>query len=431
MNVSVDEMPKHPSPNKSKRKKMILIASVIGLVITMIAGIYVMMTPPEPTYVEQNVTIPKSPAFDTNFTYEIGIIPASFNQHVVKITHSGGESITNMTKDLWITVYPPDSTPYQRRTPAIHVSKYPEFVEEDVLYIYLGKDQIFYAAKELPDYDTYVDFPNGDWEIHIDDARFKLPISEYKFTIEKSKTHLVNSKQNTRIDDLIKIAEPFDTIFIKGDMIYRERLTITDKPIRLYSLDGAVIDAGGSGSVITFDNAAYSEISGFNIINSGTDEAQESGILLKYSNHIIIRNNTVHNNQNGIYLIGSLNNDIRYNHIHTNDITGLSLVMSSNSNTIKENNFQQNTFGIYVRDSSDTNYIVNNKGSDNTRFGILLDNKLKNIYEYNDFGYDIMSYNRVAEQNLTTFSEDKSNWDDWFSTCGSHESLDSPACKGK
>jgi len=430
MNVTVDEMPLHPPKNKYNKKKIILITSIIGFILCMSIGIYFLMTPAEPVTV-QNITVPKVPTFNTNFTYEIGIIPAAFDQHIIKVTHNGGDSIDNMPKDLWITIYPPDSTPYLRRTSVIHISKYPEFVEGDILYIYLGKDQIFYASKELPDYDNYVDFPNGNWGIHIDDARYKSAISEFKFTIENSKTHLVNSKQNVRIADLIDSAQPFDTIFIKGDMIYHERLTISDKPIRLYSIDNAVIDAGADGSVITFKNSSYSEISGFNIINSGTSNPEDSGILLKYSDHINIKNNIIHNNQNGIYLINSLNNDIRYNQIYTNDITGLSLVMNSNSNTIKENNFQQNTFGIYIRDSSDTNYIVNNNGSGNTRFGILIDNKLKNVYEYNNFSYDIMSYNRVVEQNLTTFSVDKTNWDDWFSTCGSHESLDSPACKGK
>ena len=431
MHVNVDELPKHADPIKDKKQKRNMILMVVGVLICVGIGIGVLLIPPEQPVVEQNVTIPELPHYNTNFTYEVGVIPASYYQHLIKITHSGGEPIDDINQSLWITIYPPDSTPYLRRTSVLHLSKYLDFVEGDILYIYLGKDQLFYASKELPDYDNFIDFPKGNWGIHIDDARYKSPISNFKFTIETSKTHLITGKKDVRIADIIESVEPFDTIFIKGDQVYHEQLDITDKPIRLYSLDKSVIDAGGSGSAITLTNASYTEISGFTIINSGTKEPTEAGILLKYSEYITIRNNDIHNNQNGIYLIGSNNNDIRYNNIYTNDISGLVLAQSSDSNTVKENSFQQNTMGVYIKDTSDTNYIVKNTGGGNTRFGILIDEKLKNIYEYNDLGSDKMSYDKVIEVLQTTRSQEKTTWDDWFNTCGSHESQFSPACQGK
>lgn len=431
MHVNVEELPSHPDPAKDKKQKKLMIALVVGVILCVGAGLVVLLLPTEQPIVEQNITIPEIPHYNTNFTYEVGVIPASYNQHVIKITHSGGETIDDINQSLWITIYPPDSTPYNRRTLVYHISKYLDFTEGDILYIYLGKDQNFYASKELPDFDNYIDFPNGAWSIHIDDARYKSAISSFKFDIENSKTHLIVGKKDTRIADIIDSVEPFDTIFIKGDQIYREQLTITDKPIRLYSLDQSVIDAGGSGSAITLVNSSYTEISGFTIINSGNKEVYEAGILLKYSSYITIRNNNVQNNQNGIYLMGSNNNDIRYNSINTNDISGLMLAQGSDSNTVKENSFQQNTFGIYIKDISDANYIVKNTGSGNTRFGIMIDQKLNNIYEYNNFLYDKMSYDKVTEVLQTTTSTEKSNWDDWFSTCGAHESQFSPACQGK
>ena len=430
MHVNVEELPRHPDPNSDIKRKNWIIILVIGVIICVGIGLWLVLSTTAPV-IEQNVTIPEIPHYNTNFTYSVGVIPASYNQHIVKITHSGGEPIDDMNQSLWITIYPPDSSPYQRRTGVIHTSKYLDFVEGDILYIYLGKDQIFYASKELPDFDNFIDFPNGAWGIHIDDARYKSGISTFKFDIENSKTHLITGKKNVRIADIIDKVEPFDTVFIKGDQVYHEQLELTDKPIRLYSLDNSVIDAGGSGSAITLVNASFTEISGFTIINSGTKEPYEAGVLLKYSDHITIRNNDMHNNQNGIYLIGSNYNDIRYNHIYNNDISGVVLAQSSDGNTVKENTIEQNTMGIYIKDTSDVNYVVKNKGGDNTRFGILIDEKLKNTYEYNDFKFDKMSYDKVIEVLQTTRSAEKSNWDDWFNTCGSHESQFSPACQGK
>ena len=428
MHVQVDELPKKAAPKKYR--KLILIISAIGFLITMGLGIYFMFIAPQTSDPQTINVTPEIPGYKINFSYEIGIIPAAYNQHIVKITHGGGEIVDNMSETLWITLYPPDSTPYLRRTPVTHISKYMEFTEGDVLYIYLGKDQQFYASKELPDYNDYIDFPNGKWGVHIDDARYKSAISSYEFGISNSKTHLVNSNSKLRIADMVNEAEPFDTVFVDGDQIYHEQVTISDKPIRIYSLNGATIDAGGYNSVISVLNASYSEIRGFNIVSSGTKEPSEAGILLRYSDHITITNNTIHNNQNGIYTIGSINNIIKYNQIYENDISGIALSMGSNSNTVKENSIQLNTIGIYIKDSSDTNYIVKNTGHGNTRYGILIDNKLKNIYEYNNFSYDKLSYDKIVEQNLTSYSGDKTSWDTWFATCGSHESASSPACQG-
>lgn len=429
MHVHVEELPTKDSPSLTKRKKVILWSLIIGVIICVGVGIFLLIQPsPQPT-IDPNVT-PEMPGYKINFQYELGVIPASFNQHIIKITHNGGDVVENMSEMLWITIYPPESTPYLRRTSIIHTSKYMEFSNGDILYIYLGKDQKFYASKEIPNYDQYMDFPDGNWGIHIDDARYKSPISSYDFSIGKSKTHIID--KTMRIQNAIDSANEFDTILIKGeDTIYHEQITINSKSIRLVGIYDPIIDAGGSNSVITILNSSYSEIDNLNIINSGVKDPNDAGILLFYSDNTMILNNTIHNNQNGIYMIGSVKNIIMNNQIYTNDISGLTLALGSNSNTVKENSFQSNTFGIYIKDASDTNYIVKNTGQGNTRYGIMIDNKLKNIYEYNNFTYDKMSYDKIVEQNLTTVSQSKSDADTWMTTCGVHESPYSPACMGK
>jgi len=429
MHVHVDELPSKETPAQIKRRKYKTYALIAGALICLGMGIYFFMSQPEPV-IEQINTTPEIPGYKINFQYELGVIPASFNQHVVKITHGGGETVENMSEMLWITMYPPESTPYPKRTLVTHLSKYLEFSEGDVLYVYLGKDNMFYASKELPDYDDYMDFPDGEWGVHIDDARFKTPISSYTYSIVKSKTHII--ERGTRIQSIIDNAKEFDTVVVIGrDSIYHEQLTIDSKPIRIFGMDGPIIDAGGSNSVISILNSSYSEIYGLIIINSGIKEPNEAGILVFYSDNTLIRNNTIHDNQNGIYMIGGIKNTIIYNHVYSNDISGLAMALGSNDNTVKENIFQSNTFGIYVKDSSDANYIVRNTGNGNTRYGMLLDNQLKNIYEYNNFSYDKMSYDKVIEENLTTVSSPKSDADTWLTTCGRHESPYSPACIGK
>lgn len=431
MHVHVEEMPQKENPAQIKKRKYKLYALTIGVILCIGVGIFLLFSAPQPKPVETNIT-PPTPGYKINFSYELGIIPASFDQHVVKITHTGGETIDDMNESLWITIYPPESTPYLRRTLVRYNSKYLDLSEGDELYIYIGRDQLFYASKELPDFEEYIDFPVGKWGIHIDDSRYKTGISTYEFNIDTSKTHLIS--KGSRIQTEIDNAKPFDTLIVKGkDNVYHEQLTIENKPLRLYGVESPIIDAGGSNSVITLVNTSYCEIYGFEIINSGIKEPIDAGILVYYSDHISIRNNSIHNNQNGIYLLGSLNNDILYNQAYLNDIAGLLLAQDSNSNTIKENSFQLNTMGIYIKDASTGNYMVKNTGHGNTRYGILIDNKLKNIYEYNDFTYDKMSYDRSIDENLTSSSLD--NVEDiggtWMSTCGKRESPYSPACIGK
>jgi len=426
VHVEEGESPKKTTLSKKNffQKNKIMIIAVIGAIICMIGGIYLLLAPSEVPIDTSNITI-EQPHFKMNLSYILGTNPGAYNQHLIKITHNGGEPVENMSDQLWITLYPPDGTPYLKRSSVTHTSKYLTFEEGDILYIYLGKDQLFYAAKELPDYQDYIDFPSGDWAIHIDDARYKSPIDVFKFTIKGSKTHLITKKSQLSINQILDQAEPYDSIFIYGDQVYHEQVIMESKTLRLYGVGGPTIDAGGYNSAITISNSSGSEIFGFNIQNSGTFDFYESGILLKNSDHISIYNNSVHNNQNGIFLAASDENDIRYNYLQANDISGIAIAYGSSKNTIKNNYVAINTIGIYVVDSSDNNYIVLNTGGGNTRYGILLDNKGKNIYEYNNLSNDRMSYEDKGFVPVTYYSKDKYNASAWLDPnreLGLHES---------
>jgi len=208
-------------------------------------------------------------------------LPSAHDQHIVKIEHLGGEVVENMSDQLWMSVYPPDSVPYAKRSLIHHTSKYLTFEPGDILYVYLGKDQQFYASKELPVYEDFIDFPDGKWEIHIDDARYKAAWSEYSFTVYDSKTHVVNRKSDKGINQLMNEAQPYDTLIIVGDQIYHEQVLMEGKTVRLLGTGGPIIDAGGIGSAITIANCSYGEVSGFDIRSSGTGTIHDSGIYLK------------------------------------------------------------------------------------------------------------------------------------------------------
>jgi len=425
MHVQVDDGPRRVSQSKLKRKKLILMISIAGFFLCMIAGIFLILTPTTPEIIE-NVTEPEIPHYNIDLLYDFGVLPSSYNQHIVKIEHRGGDVVENMSSQLWISMYPPDGTPYLKRASVLYTAKYLSFEKGDVLYIYLGKDQNFYASKELPTYSDFVDFPNGAWGIHIDDGRYKSAMSTYSFTVFDSKTKIVNSKTVDTLSKLIDDSQPYDTIFVVGDQVYHEQILMDEKSVRLFGVGGPIINAGGINSAITISNCSYGEIRGFEIQGSGTLEPYDAGITIKNSNHISIYNNSFQNNQNGIYLSASDENDIRYNSFQVNDLAGILLEYGSSKNTIKFNYAGLNTIGIYLRDSSDNNYVVLNTGAHNSRYGILIENKLKNMYEYNNFSTDRMSYNKVVEDKITYYSQDKTNESAWLApdrVIGRHESV--------
>ena len=80
MHVEVTDTPTKSKPI-GKKRKYILIGSIIGFLICMGIGIFILLTPPEPVV---DNTVYEVPHFHTNFTYETGIIPAAYGQHLIK-----------------------------------------------------------------------------------------------------------------------------------------------------------------------------------------------------------------------------------------------------------------------------------------------------------------------------------------------------------
>ena len=202
----------------------------------------------------------------------------------------------------------------------------------------------------------------------------------------------------TKIQWAINNASDGDIIIVR-DGIYYENLVI-NKSITLKSENGSdncIIDGNNSGSVIVI-KADGVTIEGFTIRNAGN---YFKGIKVM-SNNNVIRNNTILNNLDGIYLTCSSNNSIINNSITLNYLNGIKLWYSSN-NSIINNIISDNHDGILLRYSSN-NIIASNIITLNDDDGIDLmhssDNKIYMNY-FIDNSNNIFSYNSTSIWNST------------------------------
>jgi len=117
---------------------------------------------------------------------------------------------------------------------------------------------------------------------------------------------------------------------------------------------------------LTINKATHPQIGFLALINS-TDISVENlnltknkqGVLLAYTNNTTIKNNTIVNNDDGIYLYNSSNNDISLNNITLNNHDGIKIYLSSN-NSISENNITTNNYdGIFLSRSSNNTISLN------------------------------------------------------------------------
>jgi nitrous oxidase accessory protein len=161
----------------------------------------------------------------------------------------------------------------------------------------------------------------------------------------------------TKIQDAIDDAVDGDTILVYSNT-YKENILInkqlTLKGIELKDLP--VIDGCNIEDVVTIttNNCIFE---GFWVVNSSEKNWSYSGIRVA-SNLNIIKNNTISDNVNGIWMEESDNNTIYGNNFSWN-IVGISLAKSCNNN-ISNNRFLNNTVGIHALYLSKYNIFSNN-----------------------------------------------------------------------
>ncbi|WP_102261425.1 nitrous oxide reductase family maturation protein NosD [Mesobacillus jeotgali] len=106
-----------------------------------------------------------------------------------------------------------------------------------------------------------------------------------------------------------------DTILLSPGF-YKESVVI-NKEVSIKGEEGAIIDGGGGGSVITV-TASNVVIDGLTIQNSGSGQ-EDSGIYIEKSDKNVIQNNTMKNVQYGIYISNSFENQLLENSITSNN----------------------------------------------------------------------------------------------------------------
>ena len=193
------------------------------------------------------------------------------------------------------------------------------------------------------------------------------------------------------IQEAVDMANDGDTIIVCPGT-YRGNIVV-DKPVSILSYGGAsetVIEAKDNRKNIVIISANKVNISGFTIKNFKAE-----GIYQKYADDCNLSGNNIYSTRNGIHLFSSNNNIISYNTVNLNDNSGILLEYSSNNeivdnnasnnmkdgiglfdsnnNTIKGNTANSNKqyHGIELS-SSNNNKIVNNNASNNFQSGITL-----------------------------------------------------------
>jgi nitrous oxidase accessory protein len=194
-------------------------------------------------------------------------------------------------------------------------------------------------------------------------------------------TYIVSEKSDDySIQSAINKAREGDRIIVKSGT-YPERLNITKKLIIIGVDTGEglpVVDASEKRSAITlFVDGIWLE--GFSIVNSGSSW-QDAGIKV-FSKNNLIRGNILNNNSYGIYLRDSANNKIESNTAKGNDV-GIAL-QSSNNNTILNNFAANNSFAGFFLGNSRNNTIRNNTGQANAWVGFLFNDTENSLIQEN------------------------------------------------
>jgi eukaryotic-like serine/threonine-protein kinase len=181
-----------------------------------------------------------------------------------------------------------------------------------------------------------------------------LPVSAAEHTVALSGAEFVS------IQDAIDWASPGDTIFVESGT-YPGTLHLNRK-ISLMGVDSGggppVIDAGGEsdGVEIKVDGCTMERF----VVQNGS---LFSGIRVA-SSDTILRDNTIRNFDQGIYIVSSQRSVIARNNISDNGKVGIVLEASTN-NVIESNTVTRNTVGITLDEYSLSNRIERNNFANN------------------------------------------------------------------
>ncbi len=208
-------------------------------------------------------------------------------------------------------------------------------------------------------------------------------------------------------------ANPHDTIIVK-EGIYREHLVLR-KPIVLIGIDYPTLDAEGRDSSIIKVKADSVVISGFRFVNTGPSYLREHAALrIEQAKACILRNNIFQNNAYAIYLEKASDCLVENNRIYSSARSetrwGNGIHSWYSDNLVVRNNIVEGQRdGIYFEFTTNT-IVENNLCVGNIRYGLHLmfshTNSIRgNTFRRNSSGIALMYSKKVVFSNNRVFGE--------------------------
>jgi len=177
----------------------------------------------------------------------------------------------------------------------------------------------------------------------------------------------------TKIQDAINASSDGDIIYVYAAFSpYIENINI-NKSLTIIGEDktNTIIDGNYSGNIITI-TANNTTVKGFSIRHSGSSDNPYkdfiNGIKV-WSNNVILQDNYLSNNENGIYCESVSKIHILNNTITNSSTFGIFFNISSNHNEVNNNTLTNYSSGVFLRYSAN-NLIQNNIMFDGNQEGI-------------------------------------------------------------
>ncbi|MEM8663731.1 MAG: nitrous oxide reductase family maturation protein NosD [Pseudomonadota bacterium] len=213
----------------------------------------------------------------------------------------------------------------------------------------------------------------------------------------------------------VAVASPGDTLRLSAGTY--EGAVLIHRPLTLRGSDGAVVDGGGQGTVITIE-APGVEVSGLTVVGSGSShETLDAGIkLTKAATGARVLSNTLHGNLHGIDIHGAADALAQVNTIVGRDDHRMNergngvYVWNAPGEVVRDNDIRLGRDGIFVNVSRENVFLDNR--FQNLRFAVhymYADSGTveDNISTGNDLGYAIMfSRGVVLRNNLSVGDRD-------------------------
>ena len=299
-----------------------------------------------------------------------------------------------------------------------------DIIEAPLSKLYLGDDaKVSYPQGTSAEIDSGIeegDFVEVYGEYYEDSYDISLNLSEHylKILSIEPPVHNINTGEDfLTIQAAINDPATMHLHTITVDPgAYNENVKL-DEPLTIKSSSGdsentIIIAKNSDDYVFAYEGARWIDLG---VTISGlTIKGGMAGIYLgENTNHCNISNNTILNNSYGIYLDDSSNNTLENNNVSNND-HNIYLESSSNNKIINNNaSFSKWGIGIWLSDSSN-NEIANNTVDSNGWMGISLasssQNKLVNnkVSNNRESGIDLSQHggrsnnNTITENNITS-----------------------------